>query len=170
MEKTLEDLLAENLEILFVGFNPGLYSAEIGHYFAHRNNKFWDLVYQAGLTHRRFDPREDRLMLSLGYGFTDIVKRPSKGIADLKKREYSCGRIRLRKIIEEYKPKIICYLGIGVYKEFSGLKEVKLGLQEVSQVEGVKDFVAPSPSGLNMIPFQEKLQYFCQLKDLLSRF
>lgn len=168
MEKTLKDILAEDLKILFIGFNPGLYSAEIGHYFAHKNNKFWDLLYQSALTPKRLDPREDWSMLSLGYGLTDIVKRPSKGISELKKREYACGKKRLRRIIEKYKPKIACYLGIGVYKEFSGKKEIKLGLQDSNQVEGILDFVAPSPSGLNMIPFQEKLYYFKQLRSLLS--
>jgi len=168
MEKTLKDILAPNLRILFVGFNPGLRSAEIGHYFAHRNNKFWDLLYQARITPRRLEPEEDYLMPSLGYGMTDIVKRASKGAADLKKEEFALGKIRLRKVIEEYKPKIVCYLGIGIYKEFAGLKQVQLGLQKNRVVEEVMDFVAPSPSGLNMLPLKEKLVYFLQLKKLLD--
>lgn len=156
------------MKILFVGFNPGLRSAEVGHYFAHRNNKFWDLLYKAGLTPRKLNPEEDHLMPSLGYGMTDIVKRPSKGIKDLKKQEFKEGRIRLRKIIKTHRPVIVCYLGIGVYKEFSQLKEVKLGLQNCSQIEGILDFIAPSPSGLNMMPLEEKLKYFTQLRNLLN--
>lgn len=152
--------------ILFIGFNPGLYSAQVGHYFAHKNNKFWSLLYQSGLIPRKLEPTEDKVMLTYHYGLTDIVKRPTQGIKDLKKEEYLQGRARLKGIIKDYKPSIACFLGIGIYKEFSQLKQIKLGLQQISVVEGTTDFVAPSPSGLNMMPFQEKLKYFCQLKAI----
>lgn len=160
------DIVAPGLQILFVGFNPGIRSALTGHHFAGYSNRFWKLLFESGLTPRQYSPEEGSLLLELGYGITNIVARPTRSAAEIKKSEYKAGSRRLKRLIEELEPKIVCYQGIQVYKEFSGRRTIRCGQQPTSVVEGVIDFVVPSPSGLNKISFADLLKWHKQLKLL----
>jgi TDG/mug DNA glycosylase family protein len=168
--KEVRDIIAHDLIILFVGYNPGARSAEIGHHFAGYSNRFWKLLYEAGLTPRQVKPEEDDSILKLGYGITNIVARPSRTAAEITKEEYNQGRDILKQKLAEFKPRIACYEGIGVYKEFAGRVDVACGLQPSNVIEGVLDFVVSSPSGLNRIPFSEQLTHYIKLKELALHF
>src|ERR1700752_2868185 len=61
------------LSVLFVGINPSLRSAEVGHHFARPGNRFWPTLHAAGFTPRRLAPEEDGLLPSFGVGITNIV-------------------------------------------------------------------------------------------------
>ncbi len=167
--KALPDIIDFNLKILFIGFNPGLKSALLGHHYAGGSNNFWKLLYEAGLTPRRFTSEEDKLLLTLSLGSTNIVDRPTRGINEIKGGEFKEGAVELRRTLEKYKPQIACYVGIGVYKGFTGRKEVSCGLQEIETVAGVKDFVCSSPSGLNRMPYRNQLECFRSLKELACK-
>jgi len=164
--KTVPDVIRPSLTILFIGFNPSLLSAERGHHFAGPSNRFWGLLYDAGLTERKFRPEEDRKLLDYGYGITNIVARPTKAAAEITRAEYEEGRIELRKKLTEYRPKIACYVGLGVYRQFSRLSPVACGLQPASVVTGIIDFVVSSSSGLNRIPLDQQRFWFGELKKL----
>lgn len=166
----LDDIIDYKLRILFIGFNPGLRSAETGHHYAGKSNGFWKLLHESGLTPYRFQPEEDRKLLELGFGSTNIVERPTRGIAEIKADEYREGTRRLMDMLFEYKPRIACYVGIGVYKKLTGMGKVIHGLQPKSVVPGVSDYVCPSPSGLNRMPYNEQLQHFKRLKQVLERY
>src|SRR5919197_171696 len=99
----LPDYLEADLKLLFVGINPGLISAAAGHYYANPRNSFWRLLYEAGLTPVLLRPEEDYRMPEFGFGLTDIVKRPSRGVGDLKTTEFLVGRERLLAIVQRYK-------------------------------------------------------------------
>lgn len=75
----ISDHLKENLDILFVGFNPSIRSGETGHHYANPNNRFWKILFESGLTPRKYEPTEDSSLLDLGYGFTNIVYKAYKG-------------------------------------------------------------------------------------------
>lgn len=160
------DIIAPNLKILFIGYNPGVRSAETGHHFAGYSNRFWKLLNAAGFTPVQLKPEEDRRMLQYGYGITNIVARPSRTAAEITKDEYRAGRLMLREKLELYKPFFACYAGIGVYREFSQAKTLVCGLQEKSVAAGVRDYVVPSPSGLNRMLFSEQLKYYQELYKL----
>jgi len=163
--KGLPDYLAQNLRILFIGYNPGLRSAELGHHYAGKSNNFFPLLYKSGLVHEPLTCQDDaRLLPDYKYGLTNLVSRPSLGIKDLTRKDYREGAVVLRKKLLYYKPKIAAYVGIGVYKNFSGRQRVKPGMQQDYVVEGVVDFVLPSTSGLNRMPYDEKLAWFINLK------
>lgn len=162
--KLLPDILDYHLKVLFVGYNPGLKSAETGHHYAGASNGFWKLLYESGITPYKFNPEEDRKLLELGYGSTNIVKRPTKSAAEIRMEEFREGAVEMRQRLQEYRPRMACYVGIGVYKAFSGLKEVCCGLQRQSMVEGVEDFVCSSTSGLNRMSFEDQLVCFKELK------
>ena len=166
--RTLPDLIAPGVRLLFVGFNPSVRAARLGHYYAGRNNRFWDLLAASGLTPRRFHFEEDRLLLGLGIGVTDLVKRPTRSAAEVTTAEYRDGVRRLRGIVAELSPRVVCYNGKGVYLLAAGLASAPWGAQATQVSPGVTDFVAPSPSGLARIPFAEKARWFAELKNLME--
>ncbi len=162
------DIIAPNLKILFIGFNPGSRSAETGHHFAGYSNKFWKLLAAAALTPYQFKPEEDGKLLTLGMGITNIVARPSRTAAEINKEEYQAGRKLLQDKLSLYKPLVACYAGVGVYREFARQPRVTCGRQADSMVDGVSDFVVPSPSGLTRILFADQLAYYQELKQYVS--
>ncbi|HYJ80891.1 MAG TPA: mismatch-specific DNA-glycosylase [Longimicrobiaceae bacterium] len=166
---TLPDLLAPGLRLLFVGYNPSVRAARLGHYYAGRNNRFWDLLAAAGLTPRRFAFEEDALLPGLGIGVTDLVKRPTRSAAELTPAELRAGAERVRLLVAELRPRVVCYNGKGVYLRAAGVARAPWGLQPGCVVPGTADFVAPSPSGLAAIPFAEKVRRYVELREAVDR-
>ncbi|OIK09804.1 mismatch-specific DNA-glycosylase [Bacillus sp. MUM 116] len=167
--KPIPDHLKENLTILFVGFNPSIRSGEVGHHYANPNNRFWKILFEAGLTARRYEASEDRDLLALGYGFTNIVARPTKAADEITREEYREGKEILKKKIEWYKPKVVCFVGKGVYQEYSGRKKAPWGIQSESVLSETLDFVAPSSSGLVRMKMEEIVAIYRQLTQLIDK-
>ncbi|MDR7867471.1 MAG: G/U mismatch-specific DNA glycosylase [Sporomusaceae bacterium] len=164
----VRDIIRPALTVLFIGFNPGIRSAETGHHFAGHSNRFWKLLHAAGLTPRQLRPEEDDELLSFGFGITNIVPRPTKAAAEITHEEYRLGRMALIDKLTLYRPRIACYAGIGVYREFAVQKGVACGLQRGRVVSGVTDFVVPNPSGLNRMSFDDQLRHYKELSFLAS--
>lgn len=164
----IKDYIKENLAILFVGFNPSLRSGETGHHFANPRNRFWNILYRAKLTPIQLKPEEDSTLLTFDYGLTNIVERPTKGAADITKEEYELGKKQLKEKIEKHKPKIVCFVGKGVYEQYSNKRNVPWGLQKELVVEGTSDFVAPSSSGLVRMKMDEIVEIYEKLNELRS--
>jgi len=165
--RPIDDHLSEDLKILFVGFNPSLRSGEVGHHYANPNNRFWKILFEAGLTPRKYEAIEDAKLLDLGYGFTNIVERPTKAADEITTEEYREGRQILNRKIEQYRPKVVCFVGKGVYQEYSGKKSAPWGKQTEQIVPGVIDFVAPSSSGLVRMKITEIVDIYRQLLKLI---
>jgi double-stranded uracil-DNA glycosylase len=165
----IPDYLQKNLAVLFVGFNPSIRSSETGHHFANPNNRFWKILYESGLTPKKFQPEEDYKLLEIGYGMTNIAARPTKAADELTKEEYHLGRELLKRKIKKFAPKIVCFVGKGVYQEYSRKKEIPWGLQGESVIPGTLDFVAPSSSGLVRIKLDEIIEIYKQLAVLKEK-
>jgi double-stranded uracil-DNA glycosylase len=166
--KLVNDHIKEDLKVLFVGFNPSIRSSETGHHFANPNNRFWRILHEAGLTPRKFDAAEDAKLLEIGMGITNIVARPTKAADEITKEEYIEGKEILRKKIELFTPRVVCFVGKGVYQEYSALKTVPWGKQEKSVVPGTIDFVAPSSSGLVRMKVEEIVEIYKKLEEIIS--
>lgn len=164
----VSDHLKEDLKILFVGFNPSIRSSELGHHYANPNNRFWRILFEAGLTPRKYEAAEDANLLKIGYGFTNIVQRPTKAADEITKEEYKEGREILKKKVEQLNPRIVCFVGKGVYQQYSGLKAIQWGRQAKGIVPGVVDFVAPSSSGLVRMKMEEIVDIYRGLSPILS--
>lgn len=158
---TLDDSIADGLDIVFVGINPAIYSVERGHYFARRANKFWPCLSLSALSRRAREalgvaalgPEHDRAILEHGIGFTDVVKRPTAKASDLDRAELAAGVPLLLDKIRRYRPRIACFHGITGYRfvpEAMGLESgrIPLGLQEL-KIEDTRIFLVPNPSGAN---------------------
>lgn len=162
------DHVKADLKILFVGFNPSIRSGEVGHHYANPNNRFWRILYEAGLTARKYEAVEDAQLLDIGFGFTNIVARPTKAADEITKEEYIEGREILRRKIEQFKPKVVCFVGKGVYQQYSGRKLAPWGKQTESIVPGVIDFVAPSSSGLVRMKMIHIVEIYTKLREYIS--
>ncbi len=160
----IPDHLQQQLNILFIGFNPSLRSGEVGHHYANPRNRFWQILYRSGLTSRLYHPEEDGDLLELGYGFTNIVSRPTRGIDDILPEEYTEGRIELREKLEQYRPRIACFVGKGVYTKYSKRPQAPWGFQSPSTTEDVVEFVAPSSSGLVRMPLDDIIDIYRELR------
>src|SRR4026208_33851 len=127
--KTIRDVIAPNLRVLFCGINPGLYSGATGHHFARPGNRFWPTLYQAGFTSRLLTPAEERELLISGYGITNLVARATATADELSTEELLAGRQRLESKVKRYQPKDLAVLGVRAYHTAFAQKIVALGQQ-----------------------------------------
>jgi len=144
--ETLPDYLREGLDIVFVGLNPGLYSARVGHYFAMPQNRFWPALSASGLV-PSVGPEDDARLLEWGMGLTDMVKRPTSGIHELSRGEFRWGAKALQQKLLRYKPRIVCFVGLTGYRICRG-ENSALGSQAGCLGES-QVFVIPSTSPRN---------------------
>jgi len=146
--KTIPNLVAPGLRILFVGINPGLYTAWAGYHFAKPGNRFWPALYASGLTPRLLDPSEEKELLALGIGITGFVRRATATAAELTNDEYRAGGRRLHTLVRKIKPGCVVALGITAYRIAFDAAHAQLGRQP-ERFEGADLWVLPNPSGLN---------------------
>ncbi|WP_145407286.1 mismatch-specific DNA-glycosylase [Paenibacillus xylanexedens] len=164
----IPDHLEPGLSILFIGFNPSITSGETGHHYAYKGNRFWRILERSGLTPRLYQTEEDGELLKLGYGFTNIVARPTRGVEDITREEYAEGREILKQKLEKYRPDIACFVGKGVYTQYSKRTKVGWGFQDDPVVPEIHEFVAPSSSGLVRMSMDEIVAIYTQLSDFVS--
>lgn len=146
--KTLPDVIAPGLRVLFCGINPGLYTAAVGHHFARPGNRFWPALHAAGFTERLLDPSEEREMLRWGYGITNVVDRATATAAELSPGELAAGGRRLAEKADRFHPGFVAVLGVGAYRTAFGRPKAALGLQPET-LGASRIWVLPNPSGLN---------------------
>lgn len=163
----IPDHLEKNLKILFVGFNPSIRSSQTGFHYANPTNRFWKILYEAGLTPRKMLPEENSRLLEFGFGLTNIVPRPTKEAAEISKEEYKIGAEKLKKKIIRYKPRAVCFVGKGVYQQFSKKRDIPWGEQLEPVIPGIAEFVAPSSSGLVRIKVEEIVEIYRGLHKYL---
>jgi TDG/mug DNA glycosylase family protein len=146
--KTVSDVIAHELKVLFCGINPGLYTAAVGHHFARPGNRFWRVLHAAGFTDQLLSPFEERELLKSGYGITNVVARATASADLLSKEELLEGGKRLMAKVNLYHPKIVAVLGVGVYRTAFNRSKAVVGRQE-EQIGNSIIWVLPNPSGLN---------------------
>jgi len=147
-EKTVRDVIASDLRVLFCGINPGLYTAAVGHHFARPGNRFWPALYAGGFTERLLSPFDERELLKSGYGITNVVQRTTATADMLTKEEIVAGGEKLRAKILRYRPRILAVLGVGAYRTAFNQPKATVGCQE-DQIGNTVLWVLPNPSGLN---------------------
>lgn len=146
--KTVPDIIAPDLHVLFCGINPSLYSAAVGHHFARPGNRFWGTLHTAGFTEQLLTPLEDHNLLQLGYGLTNIVERATARADELDAAELIAGQQRLTAKVQHYRPRFLAVLGIGAYRTALNQPKAVIGPQD-NPLHGAIIWVLPNPSGLN---------------------
>jgi double-stranded uracil-DNA glycosylase len=146
--RTVPDVVAPDLRVLFCGINPSLYSAAVGHHFARPGNRFWPALHAAGFTGRRLSPFEDRQLLAHGYGITNIVARATAAAAELTAGELVRSARLLERKVRRHRPRVVAFLGLGSYRTAFDRPQAGVGLQP-ERMAGTVLWVLPNPSGLN---------------------
>jgi double-stranded uracil-DNA glycosylase len=136
------------LRVLFVGINPSLRSAEVGHHFARPGNRFWPTLHAAGFTPRRLAPGEDGLLPLFGIGVTNIAWRPTRAAEELTVSELREGAVGLEATVRAWAPRLAAVVGVVAYRGAFGRPQASMGLQE-ERLGGRPVWVLPNPSGLN---------------------
>jgi TDG/mug DNA glycosylase family protein len=146
--RTLPDVVAPHLSVLFCGINPGLYTAAVQQHFGRPGNRFWPTLHRAGFTPRLFHPSEQRELLKLGYGITNVVARATATADALTKEELIAGAQALTRRVRRYQPRFLAVVGVGAYRTAFQRPKAKLGLQE-DAIGATRIWLLPNPSGLN---------------------
>lgn len=146
--RTIADLIAPGLDVLFCGINPGLYSGATGHHFARPGNRFWPALRAGGFTDRLVRPWEERRLLEYRLGITNLVARATASAAELGPDELRAGRARLSRKVRRFRPRAVAVLGIGAFRLAFDRPGALAGRQP-EPLSGALLWVLPNPSGLN---------------------
>ncbi len=146
--RSVRDLVAPALRVLFVGINPGLYSAAIGHHFGRPGNRFWPAMHAGGFTPRLFSPFEERRLLDLGYGITNLVDRATATADQLTRDELRRGARRLTRKVLRLQPRFVAIIGLTAYRTAFTRPRAMFGRQDELIGNSIA-WVLPNPSGLN---------------------
>ena len=170
------------MRVLFVGINPGVRSARTGHHFAGYSNRFWKLLWDAGLVPERITYEDDARLPEFGYGITNLIARPSPGIDTLAPADYVDGWNALERKIRRYRPQTVALVGVTLWRAILPLLQIddeqRTRLKQSScpgpqpvTIHGARVHVLPNPSGRNAnFSYAEMLHAFRHLKRGQSPF
>ena len=147
-DAVLGPILGPGLRVLFVGINPSLRSAEVGHHFARPGNRFWPTLHAAGFTPRRLAPEHDAELPRYGVGVTNIAPRPTRAADELSREELRAGAADLDRVVCEIAPRLVAVVGLGAYRVAFERPKAEWGLQP-DEIGGRPVWILPNPSGLN---------------------
>src|ERR1700730_13075263 len=116
----LRDRVRLPVRVLFVGINPGMRSAEIGHHFAGYSNRFWKLLFESGLVPEPIRSEDDVRLPEWGFGITNLIARPPPGIDTLRPPEYGAGERILRRKVRRWRPRVVVFVGVTLYRSLVG--------------------------------------------------
>jgi double-stranded uracil-DNA glycosylase len=151
---TVPDLIGPGLKLLFVGINPGLWTAATSTHFAHPGNRFYPALRLAGVIERDIDRGDgmsdaDRAhLIARGIGITNVVERATAKASELSAAELRAGGERLRALVRACRPRVVAVAGITAYRAAFGAPEATLGRQP-EPFESAELWIVPNPSGLN---------------------
>jgi double-stranded uracil-DNA glycosylase len=156
----VDDLVGPGLRLLFVGINPGLWTAAVATHFAHPTNRFYPALAAAGITDYEVDrvagmSDADRAhLVTRGVGITNLVRRATARASELSADELREGGERLLRFVADHRPAVVAIAGISAYRDAFGERGAALGrqpetLDSANRWSGAALWVVPNPSGLN---------------------
>jgi TDG/mug DNA glycosylase family protein len=144
--RSIPDVIARGLDVLFVGINPSLWSGAVGLHFARPGNRFWRALHEAGFTDRLLSPHEGRELLRRRIGVTNLVNRATASADELDIADYRRGARRIEAKIRRYRPRVVAFVGMGAYRVAFGRPRAGGGRQE-ERLAGADIWILPNPSG-----------------------
>lgn len=148
------DLIGPGLQLLFVGINPGLWTAATETHFAHPGNRFYPALFQAGIITAEVDrstgftDADRHHLIGRGIGITNVVRRATAKASELSTAELRAGGEALRAFVREHQPKVVAIAGVTAYRAAFDDRKAVPGRQP-EPLEGAELWVVPNPSGLN---------------------
>jgi TDG/mug DNA glycosylase family protein len=153
-DATVPDLVGPGLRLLFVGINPGLWTAATQTHFAHPGNRFYPALFEAGIIERPIDrgvgmdDDDRRYLIGRGIGITNVVHRATAKASELTGDELRAGGEQLRRFVRRHRPTVVAIAGITAYRTAFGNPAATMG-EQPDGFEGSRLLVVPNPSGLN---------------------
>ncbi|MFF4095426.1 G/U mismatch-specific DNA glycosylase [Streptomyces sp. NPDC001834] len=147
-DRTIPDVVAGGLRVLFCGINPSLTTGATGHHFAHPGNRFRPVLHQSGFTPRLLSPTEQSELLRHGLGITNAVARAPARADELSADEFREGGRILAAKVERLRPEWPAMVGVTAYRTAFGRRTARIGPQD-HRVGGARVWALPNPSGLN---------------------
>ena len=153
-DATVPDLVGQGLKLLFVGINPGLWTAATLTHFAHPGNRFYPALLQAGVITHEIDrgsgmtDADRQHLIERGIGITNVVHRATAKASELTLAELRDGGVQLRRFVARHRPAVVAVAGITAYRSAFSRPKATMGLQP-ERFEGAELWVVPNPSGLN---------------------
>ncbi|MFG2632442.1 G/U mismatch-specific DNA glycosylase [Streptomyces sp. NPDC048362] len=141
-------MVADGLQVLFCGINPGLMTAATGHHFARPGNRFWPVLHLSGFTPRLLKPAEQGELPAYGLGITNVVARATARADELTTAEYVAGGLLLTDKVTRLRPKWLAVVGVTAYRAAFDDRTARVGPQERT-IGDTRVWVLPNPSGLN---------------------
>jgi TDG/mug DNA glycosylase family protein len=153
-DATVDDLVGPGLRLLFVGINPGLWTAATGTHFAHPGNRFYPALWRAGVIEHQIDrgagmdDADREHLIGRGIGITNLVARATAKASELSPAELRTGGERLAAFVERHRPAVVAIAGITAYRTAFGVRRADLG-RRPEPFAGAELWIVPNPSGLN---------------------
>jgi TDG/mug DNA glycosylase family protein len=150
----VDDLLGPHVRLLFVGINPGLWTAAVNAHFARRGNRFWPALHRGGILPRLVDASagmsaaDREMVLAAGIGITNIVPHASARAEELTRAQLRDGGAALTARVERVQPRVVAVLGLTAYRQAFDAAPTTAGRQDRT-LAGAELWVLPNPSGLN---------------------
>ncbi len=151
---SVDDLMPEHPKLVFVGINPGLWTAATGTHFAHPGNRFYPALAAAGVIPRRPDfakglsDEDRRMFLDAGIGISNLVHRATARADELTREELRAGALRLAGDVARWHPQVVAVVGLTAYRQGFDRPKARAGRQD-ERLGGAELWVVPNPSGLN---------------------
>lgn len=152
---SVPDLVGDHVRLVFVGINPGLWTAAAGAHFAHPSNRFYEALHRAGIVDRSlavaegFDEASMRALTGRGIAITNLVDRATARAAELDRDELVDGARALSGKIAGWGPNVVAFVGLGAYRKAYGRPAAGVGRQDDHVIAGAEVWALPNPSGLN---------------------
>lgn len=159
----VDDLVADEVKLLLVGINPGLWTAATNTHFAHPGNRFYPALHLAGITREPIDPngatdRDREHLKQLGVAITNLVPRATVRASELTREELREGGEVVADKVEAWEPNVVAFVGITAYREAYRRRGARTGLQPQDEwIAGTETWAVPNPSGLNAHETTESL-------------
>lgn len=151
---SVDDLVPDQVRLLFVGINPGLWTAAVNAHFARPGNRFWPALYRAGITSIEVDASQGlpdpvrRELLDAGIGISNICPIATARADELTREELRAGGERMREFVRTHRPDVVAVLGVTSWRQAFGDSKIAIGPVDAG-FEGSRLWVLPNPSGLN---------------------
>lgn len=150
----MSDLIGEDCKLLFVGINPGLWTAATQTHFCHPSNRFYPALREAGLidwavdTDAGMTDEQRQGLVDAGVGITNLVNRATVRASELTREELREGGERLADLVVMVEPVVVAVAGVTAFRDAFGVRQARLGRQD-SDLGSAQLWTVPNPSGLN---------------------